>query len=852
MLKQCYEKHHIDREEYREMNPMIAKKRIVMSFVIIVLLLSSSPTIARETQNLSGDETSIVTFPSSFESRILFVGGSGPGNYTSIQVAITAANNHDTVFVYRGTYYENLVIDKPIRVIGEDNTLTFIDGRYLTHVVQITVNDVYLSGFTIQHSGEDHHSGVIISGNNTTVHDCILRYNINGIVVDGSRNNITQCTTYTNEGHGIQFITTDSSLIRDCVAYDNFRGIVLIDSWNNCVERCEAFENNMDGILLSQSHSNTVRECCCHDGIWFSWFPGGITLCYDSFDNLIQDNYCYNYTLGISVYDSAEKNVIMGNRLSGGYAAVELMRSSYNTIQNNIILGGERGVHLVFSRKTIIRDNQFSSQGIVIDNGFSPDEYETLADWNTQVIENNTAENGRIYYYKNRENVVVPSDAAQVLLANCSDCVVQNLNICDFQGAIQVGFSSNILIQDNTVMNSVEGLRIRFSSYTSIMDNMFVDNNEAGVAVVYSHANTFKRNMIQHTKENYGNGVFLEHSTMNVIDTNTITGYGYGMLCMQSSARNHILNNTVDNSSCIGLLITEASDNTTIQGNIIQRSHYGLNLGNCSYNTIIGNIFSENEQCAIYLDGRGEEAPTTDNLVSRNTVMNNGYGIEGIDAQRCIISMNMLSNNNYGVCLWSHSQQNIVYDNMFTLNQYHARDTGQMNQWDNGYPCGGNYWDNYSGVDVMHGPDQNLPGGDNIGDTTYVLIGGVKQDRYPLMHLNLTVPPPKNPMKPNGPTSGVQRRTYRYITTTFDPNGDSVYYVWDWGDGSISGWLGPYDSGQTIGASHQWRHGGIYLVRVKAKNSRNMESDWSDPIRVTIHGTTNPIRMEPIPSEPQF
>jgi len=57
--------------------------------------------------------------------------------------------------------------------------------------------------------------------------------------------------------------------------------------------------------------------------------------------------------------------------------------------------------------------------------------------------------------------------------------------------------------------------------------------------------------------------------------------------------------------------------------------------------------------------------------------------------------------------------------------------TGYANVWDDGYPSGGNYWSDYTGVDVKGGPDQDLPGSDGIGDTPYVLDTN-NRDRYPL------------------------------------------------------------------------------------------------------------------------
>lgn len=62
------------------------------------------------------------------DSRILYVGGDGPGNYSKIQDAIDNASNGDTVFVYNGIYYENLVVDKSINLQGENKEYTIIDG----------------------------------------------------------------------------------------------------------------------------------------------------------------------------------------------------------------------------------------------------------------------------------------------------------------------------------------------------------------------------------------------------------------------------------------------------------------------------------------------------------------------------------------------------------------------------------------------------------------------------------------------------------------------------------------------------------------------------------------------------
>ena len=97
----------------------------------------------------------------------------------------------------------------------------------------------------------------------------------------------------------------------------------------------------------------------------------------------------------------------------------------------------------------------------------------------------------------------------------------------------------------------------------------------------------------------------------------------------------------------------------------------------------------------------------------------------------------------------------------------------------------------------------------------------------------------KTEMQPNkptisGPTSGKINVKYTYITSTTDPDGDQIYYMFDWGDGSTSGWLGPHSSGNTVEAEHIWTSKGSYQVKVKAKDIYDAESDWSDPLPVSI------------------
>ena len=94
--------------------------------------------------------------------------------------------------------------------------------------------------------------------------------------------------------------------------------------------------------------------------------------------------------------------------------------------------------------------------------------------------------------------------------------------------------------------------------------------------------------------------------------------------------------------------------------------------------------------------------------------------------------------------------------------------------------------------------------------------------------------PPNKPNKPTGQTNGKINVEYTYSTSTTDSNGDQVYYKWNWGDGTTSDWLGPNASGQISQAKHTWKKKGSYPITVKAKDIYGAESNWSDPLPITM------------------
>lgn len=103
------------------------------------------------------------------------------------------------------------------------------------------------------------------------------------------------------------------------------------------------------------------------------------------------------------------------------------------------------------------------------------------------------------------------------------------------------------------------------------------------------------------------------------------------------------------------------------------------------------------------------------------------------------------------------------------------------------------------------------------------------------------------PYKPviNGPTDGKIGTEYTYTISTTDPDGDQVYYLFDWGDGTDSGWQGPYISGETVSLNHTWNKKGAYIVVGRAMDLEGHYSNWSDPIAVSMP-KNKAINLSPI------
>jgi len=93
---------------------------------------------------------------------------------------------------------------------------------------------------------------------------------------------------------------------------------------------------------------------------------------------------------------------------------------------------------------------------------------------------------------------------------------------------------------------------------------------------------------------------------------------------------------------------------------------------------------------------------------------------------------------------------------------------------------------------------------------------------------------PDRPVKPEGPVQGVVGYEYIFSTSSTDPDGDQLFFMWDWGDGETSDWIGPYESGEICEATHIWNDEGEFQVKVKVRDENFAQSEWSESLIINI------------------
>ena len=592
--------------------------------------------------------------PNFAAGKTWYVDDDGGEDFTRIQDAIDAADDGDTVYVYSGTYYENVVVDKSIILQGEDRDNTIIDGGVSGDVVYVSAYWAGIEGFSIQNGN----NGIRLSDssdNNTIMGNTITDNNRDGIRLDHSSDNtITGNNINSNNNWGIFLHTScnNNNIVGNIISNNGWDGIEIYSSSNNTIVD-NVFQSNgikIEGSTVEQWASHTIENNMAN-GRPIRYYkntenvnvPGDTAqvILANCRHFLIQNLNTSDVDVGIQLGFSSD-NMITGNTITDNNGdGIWLYYSSDNVVNYNIITNNKViGIYMGDSLDNIITNNRFTSNGIIIGSWH-------LEYWNTHTIEENTLNSRNIYYFKNTNNECVPSDAGQVILANCSHMLIQNLNLSNGDYGLLLGFSSN-----NTIIN-----------------NTITTNNDEGIYMVYSYDNTISGNII---KNNSWGGIYMDDSSGNKVSGNIIINNNESGLYMGDSLDNIFIGNTIANNEDNGIVMYYSSDNKISGNNIANNKDYGIKIWDSSDNIFNDNTISDNNDDGIYISSF--KTGSLNNILSYNIISNNEHGIFLDESNRNSIVGNSCNNNTVDGIHIEDSSDNKISNCTFSSNlQYGIR-----------------------------------------------------------------------------------------------------------------------------------------------------------------------------------
>jgi parallel beta-helix repeat protein len=297
------------------------------AFVAISLLLMSVFVSALSIQLAKTEKTIIV-----------------PDDYPTIQDAINAASDGDAIFVRNGTYHENIVIDKSVRVLGENRNSTIITGNYVYEQATVTViaDDVQIREFTVQ----DGWCGVTVQSSACTIADCRVTENR----YRGGGGQIYET------GRGIWVRQTTNATVTGNVMNSNDRGLSLEDAQDSNVTSNTILDSPVSwGLILEASNRNTIEnntvKHSAYDGIYFAGSSDNIVV-----GNSVEANGDEGLYLG-----SSQNNSIIGNHIVANPGeGIWLDWSNGSTVlENNVIGNGKHGILASYADNTKVYHNTF-------------------------------------------------------------------------------------------------------------------------------------------------------------------------------------------------------------------------------------------------------------------------------------------------------------------------------------------------------------------------------------------------------------------------------------------------------------------------------------------------------------
>lgn len=317
--------------------------------VIIIVVAGMGP---HSLIKISEKQASLLSVAQKTSPTIITV----PTDYPTIQEAIDAAGPGDVISVSSGTYYEQLVVDKPISLVGEDMGTTIIDTDEPATVVRVNADSVTISDLTIQNSGyftEREVPVIEILGSYNSIENNLFCYaaDVDSRIMyvrEGADNNVIAYNVFREETTspsphmiGIWIGSSYNQFVGNVISADT--ALAISGSYNTILNN--TMDNSQEVVIWGLGAGNCIIG---NDAdVSRAWIGIGLTW---SRNCVVANN---RITAGENPYaiamllDHAENTSLLNNEITAQNGkAILLSGSSNNVLNGNNILAGLQGVFL--------------------------------------------------------------------------------------------------------------------------------------------------------------------------------------------------------------------------------------------------------------------------------------------------------------------------------------------------------------------------------------------------------------------------------------------------------------------------------------------------------------------------
>jgi len=432
-------------------------------------------------------------------------------------------------------------------------------------------------------------------------------------------------------------------------------------------------------------------------------------------------------------------------------------------------------------------------------------------------------------------------------LSSMSGVTIKNFQlIAGFSYGIHLMESSDITLTGNTITGNGRGILLSNSIRNTISGNIITDN-QIGIEFIWSPDNVFRDNSLDNQ---YNFAVYGDERSDFINDVDVSNTINDKKVYYLVNKNNLII--TPETHPDVGFLALVGCTNITVHNIELSNNGQGLVMAfttgsTISQNTIInnyngillfsssGNIIASNQITDSHRGIQFSNASNS-NSVTANVVSNNTNGLFLFDSSQNAISRNNITDSNTGIGFRA-SPNNRILSNFFVNNKEHVYDYYMSNSsiapsnnlWAI-YPLGGNYWNEYTGVDLKSGSNQDQTGSDGLGDTPYIIYAN-NEDKYPLLPYGS--PPGISIVSP-------ENKTYTTTDVTLD---FTVSEATSWIKYSLDGQVNVTITGsKTLFGLAE----GVHRITVYAQDTDEL-SGKSETIYFTISEGAEPAQSEAFP-----